>query len=79
MAHNLNLLPMKVYSRKKGSSKILLITIAYTLATFLGMACQKMSASEYICRLTEKGRLVKRPSGFCIGLYGFLWIESMQY
>ena len=57
---------------------VLLITIAYTLATFQGIACQKMRASEYICRPTEKERSVKRHSDFWIGLYGFLWVESMQ-
>ncbi|WP_204102458.1 MULTISPECIES: hypothetical protein [Spirulina sp. CCY15215] len=33
---------------------------------------------EYICRPTEKHRSVPRHSDFWIGLYGFLWVESME-
>ena len=58
---------------------ILLIAIAYTLATFQGVACQKRQVSEYICRPTEKQRSVSRHSDFWIGLYGFLWMESMMF
>ena len=57
---------------------ILVITIAYTLATFQGIICQKMRVSAYIGRPTENNRSVKRHSDFAIGLYGFLWVESMQ-
>lgn len=56
---------------------ILLMTIAYTLATFQGMSCQKRQIRHYICRPTEKGRTRPRHSDFWIGLYGFLWVESM--
>ncbi|WP_427162864.1 IS4 family transposase [Aliinostoc sp. HNIBRCY26] len=56
---------------------ILLMTIAYTLATFKGISCQKQQLAQYICRPTEKQRAVPRHSDFFIGLYGFLWVESM--
>ena len=41
---------------------ILLITLAYTLATLQGEDFQNMRVNEYICRPTEKKRSVKRHS-----------------
>ncbi|MEM9542418.1 MAG: hypothetical protein AAGA60_23360 [Cyanobacteria bacterium P01_E01_bin.42] len=55
-----------------------LITIAYTLATFSGFSCRQIKTSDYISRPTEKHRSVSRHSDFWIGLYGFLWVESMK-
>ncbi len=70
-----NLEDTKVNERRLLAT-ILLMTIAYTLATFQGLACQKRQINEYICRPTEKQRSVSRHSDFWIGLYGFLWVES---
>lgn len=57
---------------------ILLIAIAYTLATFQGVAYQKLGVADYICRPTEEERSIPRHSDFWIGLYGLLWLESMS-
>lgn len=57
---------------------ICLIAMAYTLATLQGISTQKKRVTDYICRPTEKQRSVKRHSDFWIGLYGFLWVESME-
>lgn len=56
---------------------VLLIAIAYTLATFQGVSCQKLGVADYICRPTEVERSIPRHSDFWIGLYGLLWLESM--
>jgi Transposase DDE domain len=56
---------------------VLLIAIAYTLATFQGLSCLRRQLCPYICRPTEKHRSVPRHSIFWIGLYGFLWVNSM--
>jgi hypothetical protein len=33
---------------------------------------------QYVCRLTENSRKVRRHSNFWIGLYGSLWVENFQ-
>jgi hypothetical protein len=56
---------------------VLLIAIAYTLATFDGKSLQQMGVRNYICRTTESTRTVERHSHFWIGLHGQLWVDSM--
>jgi Transposase DDE domain len=56
---------------------VLLIAIAYTLATCHGASIQQMGAQNYVCRPTESHRLVERHSHFWIGLHAHLWADSM--
>ena len=57
---------------------ILLVTMAYSLATLQGEYFENIGASEYICRPTESKRSVPRHSNFWLGLYGTIWVESMK-
>jgi Transposase DDE domain len=56
---------------------VLLIAIAYTLATFHGESIQPLGVRNYVCRTTEPHRYVERHSHFWIGLHGQLWVDSM--
>jgi Transposase DDE domain len=56
---------------------VLLIAIAYTLATFHGESIQQLGVRHYVCRSTEPNRQVERHSHFWIGLHGQLWVDSM--
>ncbi|NEP29103.1 IS4 family transposase [Moorena sp. SIO3I6] len=57
---------------------VLLIAIAYSLATFLGQALKYKGVRQYICRLKELKRYSERHSNFWIGLYGKLWVGAME-
>lgn len=54
---------------------ILLITLAYTSATFGGKTIKHMGIRKYVGRVQEIGRTVKRHSSFYIGLYGQTWVH----
>ncbi len=58
---------------------VLLVAIAYTLATFNGESIQQTSARHYVCRTIEPNRLVQRHSHFWIGLHGQLWVDSLTF
>ncbi|MDJ1185543.1 transposase [Roseofilum casamattae] len=57
---------------------LLVMVMAYTLATLQGIAWQKTKVNSYLARPTEKTRMVKRHSNFYLGCYGFSWISSFQ-
>ncbi len=57
---------------------ILLITIAYTLATDQGKAIRNRHVQQYVGRVKEPGRSQKRHSDFWVGLYGWLWIDTIH-
>lgn len=57
---------------------VLLITIAYTLATSQGKTMRYRRVSRYVGRVKEPGRTQKRHSDFWIGLYGQLWIDAIH-
>lgn len=57
---------------------ILLISIAYTLATFQGASLQPLPVTDYICRPTEAGRSTERYSTFWMGLHAPDWAQSFQ-
>jgi hypothetical protein len=59
-------------------SLVLLIAIAYSLATFHGETLKAMGIRNYICRVQELKRSVERHSHFWIGLYGQLWVGAMN-
>jgi hypothetical protein len=57
---------------------VLLVTIAYSLATFYGESIKNMGTRNYVCRKLESNRSVERHSHFYIGLYGRLWVNAMN-
>lgn len=57
---------------------VLLIAMAYTLATKRGNRIRSKQVQQYVGRVTEPGRSQKRHSDFWLGLYGQLWIDSMD-
>jgi hypothetical protein len=57
---------------------VLLISIAYTLATLQGASLQPLPVAEYICRPTETGRSTERYSTFWMGLHAPHWGQSFQ-
>ncbi|NEQ88790.1 MAG: transposase, partial [Moorea sp. SIO2I5] len=57
---------------------ICLVTIAYSLATLQGECFKNIGVIDYIARPTESKRSVPRHSDFWLGLYGTLWVESME-
>jgi hypothetical protein len=57
---------------------ILLITLAYTSATFGGKTIKNMGIQKYVGRVQEVGRTVKRHSSFYIGLYGQTWVHCQD-
>jgi len=59
-------------------SLILLMTVAYSLATFKGQKIKSKGVQKYIGRLKEYGRLQRRHSSFYIGLYGQTWVKFME-
>jgi hypothetical protein len=59
-------------------SLILVIAIAYSLATFQGQKIKKKGVQKYIGRIKEYGRIKRRHSSFYIGLYGQTWVNFME-
>ena len=58
-------------------SLILIITFAYSLATFNGLKIKKKGVQKYVGRVRESGRTTRRHSSFYIGLYGQSWVKFM--
>lgn len=57
---------------------VLLIAIAYTLTTEQGKQICRKQIQHYVGRVKEPNRAQKRHSDFWIGLYGQLWMGSMD-
>ena len=57
---------------------VLLISIAYTLATLQGVSLQDETTSEYLGRPTEPGRNIDRYSSFWMGLRSRDWCQSFE-
>jgi hypothetical protein len=51
-------------------SLILIIALAYSMATFKGEKIKQIGVQKYVGRIKESGRLQRRHSSFYIGLYG---------
>ncbi|EGJ34978.1 hypothetical protein LYNGBM3L_10910 [Moorena producens 3L] len=76
---------------KRFISIVLLISIAYTSATFKGQHIKRKGIQSYVGRVKEYGRMERRhsgatqgrvprpwrraPSSFYVGLYGQTWIK----
>lgn len=56
-------------------SLILIVTFAYSLATFQGQNIKKKGIQKYVARVKEYGRNQRRHSSFYIGLYGKNWVD----
>jgi hypothetical protein len=61
------------------NSLILLIAIAYSCALLQGQKIKRMGIQQYVGRLTEYGRSIRRHSSFWIGLYGQCWVVGMEF
>ena len=57
---------------------VLLIVIAYSLATMHGQQMQKLGIEEYAGRIKEHNDKLPRQSDFSFGLYGQRWIYGME-
>ncbi len=57
-------------------SLILLITLAYSSATFQGRKIKNLGVQKYVGRVKESGRIQRRHSSFYIGLYGESALQS---
>ena len=57
---------------------ILLITIAYSSATFKGQKIKSKGMQKYVGRIKEYGRVQRRHSSFYIGLYGQTWVNFID-
>jgi hypothetical protein len=59
-------------------SLILIIAIAYSLATFKGERIKSKGIQKYVGRIKEYGRVRRRHSSFYIGLYGQTWVNFIE-
>jgi hypothetical protein len=59
-------------------SLILLITFAYTEATLWGNQIQNKGVANYIGRVKENKRQIRRHSRFYLGLHGKDWLNSLE-
>ncbi len=57
---------------------LVVIAIAYSIATVSGQRIRKKRVQQYVGRVTEPKRTRNRHSHFWIGLYGSLWINSLN-
>lgn len=54
---------------------ILVISFAYSSATFKGKDIKNKGIQKYVGRVKEYGRVTRRHSNFYIGLYGQTWVN----
>ncbi|MDP8964841.1 MAG: IS4 family transposase [Cyanobacteriota bacterium] len=59
-------------------SLILLISFAYSMATFQGQKIKRIGVQKYIARVKEYGRLTRRHSSFYVGLYSQTWVNFLD-
>ena len=59
-------------------SLILLISLAYSLATFSGQQIKRSGVQKYIARVKEYGRVTRRHSSFYVGLYSQTWVGFLE-
>ncbi len=58
---------------------ILLITLAYSCAILQGQQIKRRGIQNYVGRLKEERRSLRRHSSFWIGLYGQSWVIGMEF
>lgn len=59
-------------------SLILIISFAYSIATFQGQKIKRVGVQKYVARVKEYGRLKRRHSSFYVGLYSQSWVSFMD-
>ena len=59
-------------------SLILIISFAYSMATFQGQKIKRIGVQKYVARVKEYGRLTRRHSSFYVGLYSQNWVSFMD-
>jgi len=64
-------------SQPRFMALVLLIAIAYSLATFKGQAIRTQKLDVYAARLQEHQDKASRQSEFSVGLYGQRWLYAM--
>ena len=57
---------------------VLLIAIAYSLATMQGQSMRKVGIEIYAGRIQESKDKTPRQSDFSFGLHGQRWIDAME-
>ena len=57
---------------------LVLLVIAYSLATCQGLLLKNLGVNVYVSRLSEGQRSEPRHSDFGVGLYGYLWMYGME-
>ncbi|MBD1843515.1 hypothetical protein H6F89_08920 [Cyanobacteria bacterium FACHB-63] len=57
---------------------ILLMTLAYSIASIQGKRIRKKQVQRYVGRVKERKRTQNRHSQFWMGLYRSLWINSLN-
>lgn len=58
------------------TSLIILITLAYSIATFSGKIIKAKGLAKYVGRVRKNKKMRRRHSNFYIGLHGKDWVES---
>jgi hypothetical protein len=66
-------------SQERLNRIVLLIAIAYTCAGLAGQKIKQQGQQKYVNRLKELRRVEPRHSNFWLGLYGQMWIASMEF
>lgn len=59
-------------------SLILIVAIAYSMATFQGQIIKNKGVQKYVGRVKEYGRVERRHSSFYIGFYGQTWVPYVE-
>lgn len=59
-------------------SLILIMCLAYSLATFKGKAIKRCGVQKYVARVKEFGRVTRRHSSFYVGLYSQNWVNYRE-
>ena len=59
-------------------SLVLILSFAYSYATFQGKIIKQKGMQEYLGRVKEYGRITRRHSSFYIGLYGQSWVRFRE-
>ncbi len=58
------------------TSAIILITLAYSMATFSGKIIKEKGLAKYVGRVRKNQKMRRRHSNFYIGLHGKDWVDS---
>ena len=66
-------------SEHRLNSLILLIALAYSCAILQGQQIKRKGIQNYVGRLKEFRRSLRRHSSFWIGLYGQSWVIGMEF